>query len=123
MSKLVAALKDPKTSIPGLIVLIFTSLNMAGITLFPAGVQEAIVALALILVGVFAGGIADWSTTIPAAIYAIITILTWLGLTLPPHFSEGLAYLCLGLYALLTGQPLPPKPTTSDSDAGAIDGR
>lgn len=111
MNQILANLKDPKTTIPAIIVAILSTLQAFGILVLPAGVQEAIITIALVVVGLFAGGITSWETTIPSALFAVFAVLKWFGVEMPPNSTEALATLCIVVFGLLSGKPIVlPKP-------------
>lgn len=108
-------LKDPRTTIPAIIAAIFSVLQAFGVIAAPAGVREAVITVALLVVGLFAGGITAWETTIPSAVFGVFSILKWVGVEFPPNTTEAIAVLCLVVFGLLTGKPVElPKPKTEE---------
>ena len=97
-----AFLKDWKTTIPALIVIIASALSLFGVLTLTPDQQNAFVFVALFIIGLFAGGIADLKTTIPALIAALTVVLQVFGIVLPLTFSAQLATVLLFAIAVLS---------------------
>lgn len=100
---LIAAFKDWKTTVPGILTLLFAVLSMTGaITLTPEQ-QMATLFLVTGIIGIAANGLKDPTTTIPALLSAVIGVLSIFGIALPLAVAAYIATLILFFVALFGG--------------------
>ena len=111
--KIVTALKDPWTSIPALIAFIAQLLQLFGVAL-PVALLEATKVVAITVVGLSMGTLADLSTTIPTVVGAVCYLLNYFGIvTFTPVQVTGILTLLASIWGFL-GTSKPKELTETD---------